>query len=229
MDAEPPKEDCSPAQPAPTPQTKSKRPSQALYVPKKQLQGSKDKVQSVEGDKPRPRPRYTDKNRKNAKNKKDKATATAADSTDPVGGDEGQDGDGKSDVKEERPQEAEVQVNQNSDSTGLANETSSQLEAASPHEEQSTEENWDTLFNDDGDCLDPHLLEEVSAWCTSGSYTQRNMHLQLAFGPFVHTQTDFWVTVTGSCGKPFRKLPFIAGVQEARACPFCLTMSFMCD
>lgn len=187
MDAEPPKEDCSPAQPAPTLQTKSKRPSQALYVPKKQLQGSKDKVQSAEGDKPRPRPRYTDKNRKNAKNKKDKAMA--ADSTAPAGGDEGQGGDGKSDVKEERPQEAEVQVNQNSDSTGLANETSSQLEAASPHEEQSTEENWDTLFNDDGDFLDPHLLEEVSTWCTSGSYKQRNMHIQLALGfSYTHKQ-----------------------------------------
>lgn len=187
MDAEPPKEDCSPAQPTSTPQTKSKRPSQALYVPKKQLQGSKDKVQSVEGDKPRPRPRYTDKNRKNAKNKKDKAMA--ADSTAPVGGDEGQGGDGKSSVKEEQPQEAEVQVNQNSDSTGLANETSSQLEAASPHEEQSTEENWDTLFNDDGDCLDPHLLEEVSAWCTSGSYKQRDTHIQLAFGlSYTHKQ-----------------------------------------
>lgn len=184
MDAEPPKEDCSPAQPTPTPQTKSKRPSQALYVPMKQLQGSRDKVQYAEGDKPRPRPRYTDKNRKNAKNKKDKATA--ADSTAPVGGDEGQGGDGKSNVKEERPQEAEVQVNQNCDSTGLVNETSSQLETVSPHEEQSTEENWDTLFNDDGDCLDPHLLEEVSAWCTSGSHKKRNM---LTFGlSYTHKQ-----------------------------------------
>ncbi|NXG11901.1 R3HCL protein, partial [Sakesphorus luctuosus] len=25
-----------------------------------------------------------------------------------------------------------------------------------------TEESWDVLFNDDGDCLDPHLLEELS-------------------------------------------------------------------
>lgn len=33
--------------------------------------------------------------------------------------------------------------------------------AGAPEEEG---ESWDTLFNDDGDCLDPHLIEEVNAW-----------------------------------------------------------------
>lgn len=147
MDAEPPKEDSSPAsQPAATSQPKSKRPNQALYVPKKQQQGSKDKAQSTDGVKPRPRPRYTDKSRKNVKNRKDKAAAAAA------GGADG-------DVKDEGPQEAEAQVT--SDSSSLAVEATAQLEAASPPEEQGAEESWDTLFDDDGDCLDPHLLEEV--------------------------------------------------------------------
>lgn len=149
MDAEPPKEDRPPAsQPAATSQPKSKRPNQALYVPKKQPQGSKDKAQSTEGVKPRPRPRYTDKSRKNVKNRKDKAAAAD-------GAGERRDGD----VKEEGPQEAEDQLN--SDPSCRADEASSQPEATSPPEEQGAEESWDTLFDDDGDCLDPHVLEEV--------------------------------------------------------------------
>lgn len=151
MDAEPPKEDRSPAsQPAATSQPKSKRPNQALYVPKKQQQGCKDKAQSTEGVKPRPRPRYTDKSRKNVKNRKDKAAAAD-------GAGERRDGD----VKEEGLQEAEDQLN--SDPSCRAEEATSQLEATSPPEEQGAEESWDTLFDDDGDCLDPHLLEEVRA------------------------------------------------------------------
>lgn len=150
-------EDSSPAsQPAAASQPKSKRPNQALYVPKKQQQGSKDKAQSTEGVKPRPRPRYTDKSRKNVKNRKDKAAAAG-------GAGERRDGD----VKEEQPQEAEAQVN--SDASSLAVEATLQPEAPSAPEEQGAEESWDTLFDDDGDCLDPHLLEEVSARCRSKS------------------------------------------------------------
>lgn len=157
MDAEPSKEDHSPAsQPAATSQPKSKKPNQALYVPKKQQQGSKDKAQSTEGVKPRPRPRYTDKSRKNVKNRKDKAAAAD-------GAGERRDGD----VKEEGPQEAEAQLN--SDPSCPTDEATSQLEATSPPEEQGAEESWDTLFDDDGDCLDPHLLEEVRARRRSAS------------------------------------------------------------
>lgn len=153
MDAEPPKEDNSPAnQPAPTSQAKSKRPNQALYVPKKQQQGSKDKAQSAEGVKPRPRPRYTDKSRKNVKNRKDKAAAAAG------GAEERRDENCK---EEESKQEAEARVT--SDPGSLQEVPTPQLEAASTPEEQGAEDSWDTLFDDDGDFLDPHLLEEVRA------------------------------------------------------------------
>ncbi|TKS69049.1 Coiled-coil domain-containing protein R3HCC1L [Collichthys lucidus] len=129
-------EDCAPAQPTPTPPPQSKRPSQALYVPKQRLPGSKDKAQTQGEVKPRPRPRYTDKARKNAKNKKDKAGA--ADKGAPAAGEELPDADCKPDVKEEWLQGTDVQ------------------------EEPGEEESWDTLFNDDGDFLEPHLVEELA-------------------------------------------------------------------
>ncbi|NXY50960.1 R3HCL protein, partial [Ceuthmochares aereus] len=38
-----------------------------------------------------------------------------------------------------------------------------QSSAGTPsHASPAAEESWDTLFNDDGDCLDPRLLEELS-------------------------------------------------------------------
>ncbi|XP_035516168.1 coiled-coil domain-containing protein R3HCC1L [Morone saxatilis] len=159
MELEQPKEDCAPAQPASTPPPQSKKPSQALYVPKQRVQGAKDKAQPQGEVKPRPRPRYTDKARKNAKNKKDKAGAA---DKGPVDGGELQDGDSKPDVKEERLRDADVQINGHVDSDADAN---SRLEATGfqeEQEEQEEEESWDTLFNDDGDCLDPHLLEELA-------------------------------------------------------------------
>lgn len=152
MEAEQPKEDCTPSQPTHTPPSQSKKPSQPLYVPKQRLQASKDKAQTQGEGKPRPRPRYTDKARKNAKNKKDKAG----------GGDGGEIQKNDPDVKEERLQGAEVVVNGQPDSSNVETEGTSQQEAASPQEEKGEEESWDTLFNDDGDCLDPHLLEELA-------------------------------------------------------------------
>lgn len=165
MELEQQKEDCAPVQPTATPPSQSKRPNQALYVPKQRLHGSKDKNKAqTQGEvKPRPRPRYTDKARKNAKNKKDKAGA--ADKGASVGGEGGgevQDGDSKSDVKEARLQDADVQVNGHSDPTSVEADATSWLEPTNPQEEQEEEESWDTLFNDDGDCLDPHLLEEMA-------------------------------------------------------------------
>ncbi|XP_044045855.1 coiled-coil domain-containing protein R3HCC1L [Siniperca chuatsi] len=163
MELEQQKEDCAPAQPTPTSPSQSKRPSQALYAPKQRLHGSKDKAQTQGEVKPRPRPRYTDKARKNAKNKKDKTAA--ADKGAPAGGEDGgeiQNGDSKPDIKEKQLQDTDVQVNGHPDSASvemLADATSS-LEATSLQEEKVEEESWDTLFNDDGDCLDPHLLEE---------------------------------------------------------------------
>ncbi|XP_041642319.1 coiled-coil domain-containing protein R3HCC1L [Cheilinus undulatus] len=163
MELEQPKEDCTPAQPTPAPSSQSKKPSQALYVPKKRLNDSKGKAQTQEEGKPRPRPRYTDKAKKNAKNKKDKAGA--AEKGAPVGG-EGrgdlQDGDSKPGEREGRLQDPDVQVNGNPDMTSVAEDAATQQEATSPQEEMGEEESWDTLFNDDGDCLDPHLLEELA-------------------------------------------------------------------
>jgi len=156
MELEQPKEDCATAQPSPTPSSQSKKPSQALYVPKQRPQASKDKAQTQGEVKPRPRPRYTDKARKNAKNKKDKAGAEGK--TAPVGEQDGGEvpsGDTNTEVKEERLQDTEVETNGQAEGT-------SWLEAASSPEEKGEEESWDTLFNDDGDCVDPHLLEELA-------------------------------------------------------------------
>ncbi|XP_040891211.1 coiled-coil domain-containing protein R3HCC1L [Toxotes jaculatrix] len=161
MELEQPKEDCAQTQPTPTPPCQSKRPSQALYVPKQRLHASKDKAQTQGEVKPRPRPRYTDKARKNAKNKKDKAEGK--DKTAPVGGeDEGQNSDTKPDVKEELLQDTDVQVNGQHESTSVGADVTARLEETSPQELKGEEESWDTLFNDDGDCLDPHLLEELA-------------------------------------------------------------------
>lgn len=149
---EKPKEVSAPTQPTSSASCQSKRPSQALYVPKQGRQAAKDKANTQGEDKPRPKPRYTDKARKNARNKKDKANTAAHDEA----------GDAQSgDVKEERLQESEV-VNGKEDV-----EASSQQEAASPQveTEEEEEESWETLFNDDGDCLDPHLMEEVRTFC----------------------------------------------------------------
>uniref|UniRef100_UPI0037E8786B coiled-coil domain-containing protein R3HCC1L n=1 Tax=Semicossyphus pulcher TaxID=241346 RepID=UPI0037E8786B len=160
MESEQPKEDCAPAQPTPTSPSQSKKPSQPLYVPKKRLHDSKDKAQTQGEVKPRPRPRYTDKARKNAKNKKDKAGATEMGAT--VGGGEMQDGDSKPEVMEERLEDTDVQVNGHPDLTSAEAAATSWLEATSLQDENVEEDSWDTLFNDDGDCLDPHLLEELA-------------------------------------------------------------------
>ncbi|XP_058497376.1 coiled-coil domain-containing protein R3HCC1L [Solea solea] len=154
MELEQPKEDCAPTQSTPTPPSQSKRPSQALFVPKQRLQGSKDKVQTQGEVKPRPRPRYTDKARKNAKNKKDKAGGEET-SAPVVGEDGGQ-------AQEEWLQDTDVQVKGQSEPSSVEADGCSWLEATSPQEEKGEDESWDTLFNDDGDCLEPHLLEELA-------------------------------------------------------------------
>ncbi|KAG7223767.1 hypothetical protein INR49_026449 [Caranx melampygus] len=160
MEAEQPKEESAPSQPTPPPPSQSKKPSRALYVPK-QRHASKDNPQTQGEVKPRPRPRYTDKARKNAKNKKDKAGGEA--NTKPAGGEAGgeiHNSDSKPVESEERLQDTDVQVN--GQTASVEADVSSHLEGTSPQEENGEEESWDTLFNDDGDCLDPHLLEELA-------------------------------------------------------------------
>ncbi|XP_077427461.1 R3H and coiled-coil domain-containing protein 1-like [Vanacampus margaritifer] len=150
METEQPKNDSA----SNTPTTSQpKKPSQGLYVPKKRLNASKDKTH-VEGEvKPKPRPRYTDKARKNAKNKKDKAVAAGEDEHAAVGMD-GADGHTNSAFEGEWLQGPEVKTNGQLDSADVTD--------ASCLEEKAQEDSWDTLFNDDGDCLNQRLLEELS-------------------------------------------------------------------
>lgn len=167
MELEQPKEDAAPTPPTPTPASQPKKPSQPLYVPKQRLP---DRPQAQGEVKPRPRPRYTDKAKKNAKNKKDKAGA--ADKGAPVGGEDGGDSlnvDGmKPDVNEGQVEDTDVQVNGHPDSANVEAHAASLLEAASLQDDEAEEDSWDTLFNDDGDCLDPQQLEEVRSCCRSG-------------------------------------------------------------
>ncbi|KAA8595125.1 hypothetical protein FQN60_012260 [Etheostoma spectabile] len=161
MELEQATEDCAQIQPTPTPPAQPKKPSQGLYVPKQRLHGSKEKAQTQGEVKPRPRPRYTDKAKKNAKNKKDKAGA--ADKEASVGGEDGgKTENGDPDVKDEQLQDTDVPVNGQPGSTNVKEDVTSWLEEASPQEAEGEEESWDTLFNDDGDCLEPHLLKELS-------------------------------------------------------------------
>ncbi|XP_019934289.1 coiled-coil domain-containing protein R3HCC1L [Paralichthys olivaceus] len=157
MESEQPKEDCATSQPTPTPPSETKKQSQPLYVPKQRLTASKDKAQTQGEVKPRPRPRYTDKARKNAKNKKDKAGGEGKSAPD---GGQTQNSDTQPDVQEEQLQDTDVQVK--GQPTIVEADVASRLEAISLLEEEEEEESWDTLFNDDGDCLDPHLLEELA-------------------------------------------------------------------
>ncbi|XP_029013545.1 coiled-coil domain-containing protein R3HCC1L [Betta splendens] len=162
MDMERP-DDCTLSQPASAPHSQSKRPNQALYVPKQRLHSSKDKAHTPAEVKARPRPRYTDKARKNAKNKKDKAgAASMAAAVD--GGDAGdmQNNDSKPDINEEQLQDGQVVANGLPELTDGHPDVISQLEETCLQDEKGEEESWDSLFNDDGDCLDSHLLEELA-------------------------------------------------------------------
>ncbi|CAG06062.1 unnamed protein product [Tetraodon nigroviridis] len=157
MDLETPKNDCSSAQPTLTPLERTKRPDQALYVPKQQLRGCKDKCQKDAAVKPRPRPHYTDKAKKNAKNRKNRFPAGAENDlkNEP-------NGDSIARVNEDRLQEPERQLNGEIDPASVEADVVRCLETTHLEDDQEQEESWDTLFNDDGDCLDPHLLEELA-------------------------------------------------------------------
>ncbi|XP_062311918.1 coiled-coil domain-containing protein R3HCC1L isoform X1 [Osmerus eperlanus] len=146
-----------------TPTSRSKKPEKNRQGASGQS-GPKDKPQSQGEAKPKPRPRYTDKARKNAKNKKDKAGK---------GGEEGKIPESES-QSEERLQEGEgpqpdgqpPTTNEGADVEAGSNlEVDNQGNGALEEEEEEEEEeedSWDTLFNDDGECLDPHVVEELS-------------------------------------------------------------------
>ncbi|XP_052461857.1 coiled-coil domain-containing protein R3HCC1L [Carassius gibelio] len=125
-------------------------------VPKKRQAEKSEKPQTDGDKKSKPRPRYTDKARKN---KKDKAKVTDAPNRE---------------VKQEENGDKEnlnVHTEKEEDTQNVSRtmntpeETGSALENDGvPKEEEEGEEgeNWDSLFNDDGDCLDPQLMEELS-------------------------------------------------------------------
>lgn len=161
MELEKPKEEESIITQAPSTQSsRTKRPSQPLYTPKQRPQSSGEKAQPQGGEvKPKPRPRYTDKARKNARNKK--SQSGAANTASLAGGEEDTaNAQNNGDVKEvtERLQETETQSKGGAE---VKAEVTSRLEETA-QEENGEEESWDTLFNDDGECLDPHLFEELS-------------------------------------------------------------------
>lgn len=160
MELENPKEESPVTQASPTPSSRTKRPSQPLYTPKQRLQSSRDKAQPQGEVKPRPRPRYTDKARKNARNKK---SQSGAENTTSGGGESSTNAQSSDDGKEitERLQGIETQSKDQPEGTDVKIDVTSRLEET-PQDENGEEESWDTLFNDDGECLDPHLLEELS-------------------------------------------------------------------
>ncbi|XP_024119348.1 coiled-coil domain-containing protein R3HCC1L [Oryzias melastigma] len=132
----------------PAPPPGSQRAGQAPRVPKHRVPDPKDGA--PEERRPKARPRYTDKARKNAKNRKDKA-AGAEQPAPPAG--EGHQVDPHQDAQHAAAEERVL------DPEEEQQRGDSQAEETLPQEET---ESWDTLFNDDGDCLDPYLLEELT-------------------------------------------------------------------
>lgn len=142
------------------PAARTKKPTMEVYVPKKrqtEKTDPKEKPQTGDDKKSRPRPRYTDKARKN---KKDKAKAAET----PNG--EVKRDEGGPEVGDKENLNKQDESRDDIDRTMNVPDTSSALEHEEMPEEDEEEEedegeNWDSLFNDDGDCVEPNLMEEV--------------------------------------------------------------------
>ncbi|XP_076146068.1 R3H and coiled-coil domain-containing protein 1-like [Alosa pseudoharengus] len=185
---------------------RTKKPDQAIYVPKRQqregdgqtvdTQAPDNHPKNKAGDKKgKPRPRYTDKAWKNNnKNKKDKGGGKPKiDESSVSGGDSAasvQNGGCKDGEKErvdvekeggeevQQQQTTEGQSNSEIATSGVSVEstdgggglsdslTTSDPKASGEDQEEENEEeeqeSWDTLFDDEGECLDPHLLREIA-------------------------------------------------------------------
>ncbi|XP_026887416.2 coiled-coil domain-containing protein R3HCC1L isoform X2 [Electrophorus electricus] len=155
----------------------SKRPDKALYVPKRS-EGAvgdqrtntcpREKPQPPGDKKSRPRPRYTDKARKyNSKNKKEKGSVDKAKAGEGAvlnGEDkEKEEGDGHGSQAQKDGESAETtEANTSTEKTSTCHVAEETVKVAEEEEEEEEGDNWDSLFTDDGDCLDPHLLEEIS-------------------------------------------------------------------
>lgn len=143
------------------PAARTKKPTMEVYVPKKrqtEKTDPKEKPQTGDDKKSRPRPRYTDKARKN---KKDKAKAAET----PNG--EVKRDEGGPEVGDKENLNKQDESRDDIDRTMNVPDTSSALEHEEMPEEDEEEEedegeNWDSLFNDDGDCVEPNLMEEMS-------------------------------------------------------------------
>lgn len=169
-DSSRPESESKPCAPA-----RSKKPDAPLYVPKKrqgEAGGTPTNPQSREtqqtpGDKKtKPRPRYTDKARKYNKNKKDKGSG---DKNTALPNGEGEQEEKEKGGKEVRDEENDETKEKEKLSTGDAGnredvKTTGESQELAKEEEKKEEEegeDWDSLFTEEGDCLDPHLLEEV--------------------------------------------------------------------
>ncbi|CAM4469396.1 unnamed protein product [Leuciscus chuanchicus] len=148
------------------PAARTKKATMEIYVPKKRQAEKidpKDKPQAGDDKKSRPRPRYTDKARKN---KKDKAKATETPNGEVGGDDVGPEvGDKKNLNKQTEKDESRDDTKartMNVPDTSSALEHEEMPEEEDEEEEEDEGENWDSLFNDDGDCLDPNLMEGMS-------------------------------------------------------------------
>lgn len=208
MDLETPKSDCSSAQPTLTALERTKRPSQALYVPKQQLRGHKDKSWTDEGAKPRPRPHYTDKAKKNAKNKKNRFPAGAENNLRNE-----HDGESNAKVNEDELQDPERLPNGEMDPGSLEADIVRSLETSHLEEDPEQEDSWDTLFNDDGDCLDPHLLEEVRACCVITTSTLFNIYQEMTS---ISVATMAAVRTVSVCHLFFALLSILSFLQLAK-------------
>ncbi|XP_017312583.1 coiled-coil domain-containing protein R3HCC1L [Ictalurus punctatus] len=165
-------------EPTPSAPSRTKKPDMAIYVPKRR-QGenqpqSKEKPQSGGETKPKGRPRYTDKARRyNSKNKKDKSRGDKKETGDDGftnGEDEPHAKEGGKYKDESCVEKENVGQSVSDENVNTTTRTTSELKAAEPAddnlkeegEEEEEHDNWDSLFTDDGECLDPHLLEEIS-------------------------------------------------------------------
>ncbi|XP_018606570.1 coiled-coil domain-containing protein R3HCC1L isoform X1 [Scleropages formosus] len=162
--------------------TCSRKPDQVLYTPRRsQSQGGPGKEECSSScsarDRPqtqgtagkaRTRPRYGDKHKKS----KGQGTCSKEGEGNILNGK----AEGEKALQElldvsVGPIEVQSPVRQSDSSETAGSETvykeggipESPSNQTSLEELEKEEESWDTLFNDDGDCLDPHLIEELSA------------------------------------------------------------------
>lgn len=167
-------------EPKPLAPSRTKKPDMAIYVPKRQQSESQTKSrenpQSVSDKKPKGRPRYTDKARRyNTKNKKDKNGGDKKETR----GEGCTNSEDKPSVKEGGEEKDETVEKEedctedpgkrvSSEDVNTTTHTTSEVETAETEqnlkeeeEEEKQSDNWDSLFTDDGECLNPHLLQEV--------------------------------------------------------------------